>query len=234
VTSPFLAAGMKTLVVAPHPDDAELGAPALIEATQADILVLCGDNPERVEEAKNAAQSLSRGSLRVLHYPDGSLAASKELIRSLDMLVPGYDIIAGPPQLDAHQDHRTTAIALRSAVRRSASTLLEYETPSTFPEWAPTAYLPLDESRIEHWTEAAKEHVSQSGAIYFELDYRLSRARVHGYTVGHPAAEAYRIVKADARLLLGIEDRTRTLDRARPDIPSPLQAVEIEGTQHSD
>jgi LmbE family N-acetylglucosaminyl deacetylase len=222
---------MRTLVVAPHPDDAELGCPALIEATQADILVLCGDNPDRVEEAKNAAQALSRGSLRVLHYPDGSLQATKELIRSLDMLVPGYDIVAGPPQLDNHQDHRTTAIALRSAARRSASTLLEYETPSTLPEWAPTAYLPLDEDRIVHWTAAAKEHVSQSGATYFEEDYRVSRSRVHGYEVGHPNAEAYRIVKADARLLLGIEDRTRTLNRKRPQGPSPLSQPGLPGVE---
>lgn len=233
MSSPFLAAGMRTLVVAPHPDDAELGCPALIEATQADILVLCGDRPERVEEAKNAAQSLSRGSLRVLHYPDGTLQPTKELIRALDMLVPGYDIVAGPPQLDAHQDHRTTALALRSAVRRSASTLLEYETPSTLPEWAPTAYLPLDEERIVHWTEAAKEHVSQSGASYFDLDYRMSRSRVHGYTVGHPNAEAYRVVKADARLLLGVEDRSRTLERTRPVTAPTLADADLSAADYA-
>ncbi|WP_066522440.1 PIG-L deacetylase family protein [Curtobacterium ammoniigenes] len=202
------APSLRALVVAPHPDDAELGCPALIEATEADILVLCGSSPERVAEAKNAAQSLSRGALRILRYQDGSLQPTQDLIRSLDALLPGYDIVAGPPQLDSHQDHRATAQALRSAVRRSATTLLEYETPSTLAEWAPTAYLPIDAGHVERWTASAREHVSQSGASYFDVEYRLSRARVHGYAVGHDNAEAYRVVRTDARLLLGTEERT--------------------------
>lgn len=206
---------LRALVVAPHPDDAELGCPALIEATQADILVLCGDSPERVEEAKNAAQSLSRGTLRVLHYPDGALQPTQDLIRAIDALIPGYDIVAGPPQLDSHQDHRSTALALRSAARRSATTLLEYETPSTLAEWSPSAFLPVPAERIQRWTDSAREHVSQSGAAYFDLDYRLARARVHGYAVGHESAEAYRVVRADARLMLGMEDRTWSATRAQ-------------------
>lgn len=186
---------MRALVVAPHPDDAELACAALL-GPECAILTLTGAGTERAEEAERAAKVT--GSLLLLTDGiDGHLAATADLVEAVEEVVRATraTVVACPPLLDEHQDHREAAAAVRSATRRSGLTVVEYETPSTPPEWTPDTFLPLTPEQERTRERALAEHVSQRHRSYVDNGVLRGRARARGAWVGVRAAEAYRTVR---------------------------------------
>lgn len=187
---------MTALVVAPHPDDAELSAAALLGP---DCTILCctHETDERGREGRNAAKASGSAYLS-LDLPDGQLSADPVLLcqaieRAIGVVAP--IIVAGPPLVDEHPDHRAVAAAVRSATRRTPYTVLEYETPSTPPEWTPDTFLPLSPEAAATRLAALGEHGSQAAHPYFRPDAIRARATTRGQWVGLVAAEAYRTVR---------------------------------------
>lgn len=172
------------LVIAPHPDDAELGCGGLLARAKAEglstgILELSlgemstkGTPEERLEEAAEAARILGldyRGNLR---FPDGSLRDTPEqvarLAHALRELRPAVLIV--PHESDRHPDHTGAHHLCRSAAHFAAlprarvegeahrvSRLFFY--PGNYPV---TPSLLVDVSAyIDTWEAAVLAHRSQ-------------------------------------------------------------------------
>lgn len=186
---------MRALVVAPHPDDAELAAAALL-GPHATILCLTHAGDDRADEARRAAKILG-ADLLMADHEDGALAPVVELVETIEDAIAATDadVIAGPPLSDEHQDHRAVAAAVRSATRRSSLTVLEYETPSTPPSWEPDTFLLVTAAQATLREDALAEHRSQLDHPYTRPDVLRARLTVRGQWVGLVAAEAYRTVR---------------------------------------
>lgn len=132
--------GLQLLAIAPHPDDAEIGAGGTLALHAArgyrvGILDLTrgelgsnGTPEERLAEAERAAAVLGLAWRGNLGLPDRGLAASSgqvaELVRVLRRLRPRVVLLPSPT--DAHPDHRT-ATALAEEALMSAG----------LPKWDP-------------------------------------------------------------------------------------------------
>lgn len=187
------------LIVAPHPDDAELGAAYLLGSGTTILNLTHGgdrDDP-RAEEATRAAK-VAGCDVASLAYPDGRLDRyALDLCQAIEAWVTATRaaIVAGPPLCDEHPDHAAVARAVRSATRRSTLTVLEYETPSTPPAWQPDTFVPLSDVSLARQVDAVAEHTSQAGHPYVEPDALRARAERWGHRIGHARAEAYRTVR---------------------------------------
>lgn len=189
----------RALVLAAHPDDAELGAGGLLaSATSAGIWTASGAlSSVRATEASAAARVLGT-RLWVEGFPDGDLGSHvREMIGSIERAVEEFqpDLVAIPPAGDTHQDHRAVRDAALSALRRSCVSVVEYQSPSSPAGWAPDYYVRLSEGELRHSVKALAEHVSQSGASYFEEGLQEARYRAAGIALGGGLAEPYKAVR---------------------------------------
>lgn len=187
---------MTALIVAPHPDDAELSAAYLL-GSGSTILCLTHADTERGDEAVRAAK-VAGCDLVLRDLPDGQLDHYlRRIIVEVELLLlaGGVHLVAGPPLCDEHQDHRATAQAVRSATRRSSLTVVEYETPSTPPGWAPDTFVQLADNTLDRRERALVEHRSQRGHDYVSTGALRARSRRWGQRIGVPHAEAYRTVR---------------------------------------
>lgn len=187
---------MRVLLVAPHPDDAELACAALL-GPAATILCCTHEADDRGAEGRRAAK-VSGSAYLSLDLADGTLGASPvTLCRAVESAIDTAraDVVAGPPLADEHPDHAAVAAAVRSATRRSGLTVVEYETPSTPPTWSPDTFLPVTAEQLAVREEALAEHASQLPHSYCTPGVLRARATVRGQWVGLAAAEAYRTVR---------------------------------------
>ena len=90
---------------------------------------------------------------------------------------------------DRHQDHR--AVYQASAVAcRSAPQILAYETPSSYPNFVPTVFEPVDDF-IERKVSALKLHQSQGDRLYMHEDKIRSAAHFRGVQVDLGQTEGF-------------------------------------------
>lgn len=195
---------MTVLAVSPHADDSEIGASSLLRF--AHILLVTSDDRRRKEQ--DAANEITGAvTLAALDARDGETVPDAALVGEIEMwagqlcppTVPPLDVVLGPPLEDEHQDHRAVAAAIRSAFRRSRTSILEYETPSVAPGWTPNFYVRLSQRDLARQTDALQKFSSQSGP-YLDGGWLRSRAVNHGMRAGYPMAQAFRIVRATATL----------------------------------
>lgn len=181
--------------MATHPDDAELSAAVLLGAG-ATILCLTHRDDDRGPEATRAAKTTGT-ELLWGGLADGAVTDGPALVALIEGLVDRVapDVLAGPPACDEHADHAATARAVAAATRRARLTVLEYETPSTPPGWAPDTFLPLSAAAADLRERALAEHTSQAARPYCQPDALRARARYWGQRAGLVAAEAYRTVR---------------------------------------
>lgn len=179
-------------VVAPHPDDAELGASVFLRpGTQ--IVLVTGD-AERELEQRKAASIAGVDEVGALRFWEGGISATLGLVAELEGYVATSGVVLSPPALDIHQDHRAVSDAVRSAVRRSPTTLLEYETPSTAASWEPNVFVPITEAELERQWMMLEAFVTQRDRPYVSKRWLEGRAMSHGMRVGSLYAQAFRIV----------------------------------------
>lgn len=185
----------RVLIVAPHADDAELGCPALLQMTNASVLLLSGDGTRRIE-AKSAA-TVYGAELLTAEFNDGGMYPSSEMVRRIESAISqtGSTAIFCPPSIDEHQDHRAAAAACVSATRRSMLTLAEYETPSTPPEWAPTLFLPWQRDTLPMQSLALSEYRTQAHRSYLGESQRAARSVFRAARIGGLSADAFRLVR---------------------------------------
>ena len=184
---------MATVIVSPHPDDADLGVSLL--AQEADLIVVAGRDEDRRWEQQSSAGVLKMNTVSFGDWSDGEVTHDVRLVHFIEQGLDGATRVLVPPVRDSHQDHIAVGLACVSATRRSAITVLEYETPSVLPEWTPTMWLPMTEEDLDTQTRAIECHVSQQERSYMSRRWLEARAIFRGQQVGLPLAQAYRIVR---------------------------------------
>lgn len=191
---------MSTLVVAPHYDDAELGASLALPGAR--LLVVAGADRNRRAEQERACRALGASLAPPGQVPDGRVGADTATVLLIEAAIRDADarIVYGPAALDSHQDHRAVAAAIRSAARRAPVTLVEYETTSALPEWTPNVWEPMTDADLEAQAVAVAAHASQADRPYVDPGYLRARAVVHGAVIGAPYAQAYRVTRGAALL----------------------------------
>ena len=202
----------RLLVLAPHTDDAEIGAGGLIaRLCEGGVSVRyvafsgCEESipagmPEDTlrREALAAAGRLGvpRDSIVIKEYPVRRFSEHRqdileELVGIRKEFAP--DIVVVPSSADVHQDH---TVIHQEAVRAfKARTILGYELPWNCIAFSSSLIVRLSREQLEMKKDAIGEYKSQSVRPYMSPDYFEQLARLRGVQIGVDYGEAYELVR---------------------------------------
>jgi LmbE family N-acetylglucosaminyl deacetylase len=191
------------LALAAHPDDLELGCGATLaklaaRGVEVTAVILtdggrgAASDHDRCTETRTALESLGVHRVAQHAFTDTRLHESlNELIATIEEHVREtkpdrvYTMFDG----DRHQDHR--AVYEASAVAcRGVKQILGYETPSSYPNFIPTVFEPVDEF-IERKVAALKMHTSQGSRLYMQEEKVRSAAHFRGVQVDLGQTEGF-------------------------------------------
>ncbi len=189
----------RLLVVAPHPDDAELGAGgtvARLAERECEVLVLMlSDRGEKtwLEEAGAAAAEL-HGSVAVetLHLTPFHMGSERQsLMRSLEQHREDFrpDCVMAPASGDENQDHMTAMEECRRVFK--GCTLLGYEIIRSNKRFRPRLYLKLYFPHLKRKGAAVEKYVSQKDKYYCFFSVIRALAMVRGAQCECEFAEAF-------------------------------------------
>ncbi|HEX6660284.1 MAG TPA: PIG-L deacetylase family protein [Sphingomicrobium sp.] len=186
-----------------HPDDLELGCGAtLAKLSSAGVRIRAvvftdgsqgaPSGSDRGEEAKAALACLGIQDVRLHNFADTRLHENlNDVIAAIEQHVQElspdrvYTMFDG----DRHQDHRAVYQASAVACRRVPQ-ILAYETPSSYPNFVPTVFEPIDEF-IERKVEALRQHKSQGDRLYMHEEKIRSAAHFRGVQVDLGQTEGF-------------------------------------------
>jgi LmbE family N-acetylglucosaminyl deacetylase len=191
------------LALGAHPDDLELGCGAtLAKLCAAGVAVHAvvfsegtrgapaGSN--RAAETRIALQSLGVASVAQHQFADTRL---HEALNELIGLMEEHVARTNPDRVytmfaeDRHQDHRAVYQASAIACRRVPQ-ILAYETPSSYPNFIPTVFEPVDDF-MERKIGALKLHQSQGDRLYMHEEKIRSAAHFRGVQVDLGQTEGF-------------------------------------------
>lgn len=185
------------VVVSPHFDDADLGA-SMVLGPGCAVVVVAGTDEERYREQLASARTFNLDEVVRGDAEDGYVLHDVDLVQLIERETQYADVVFCPPVLDTHQDHSAVARASVSALRRTARSLIEYETPSATSEWTPNLWMPMTEDDIVRQMDALRCHYSQSNRPYMTRRWVETRAAFRGQQIGIPYAQAFRVVRSVA------------------------------------
>ena len=191
------------LALGAHPDDLELGCGATLAKLVARgahvTAVVLSDGSlgaesgfDRHRETREALNSLGIQSIVQRSFPDTRL---HEHLNDLIACIEQHVREVAPQRVytmfhdDRHQDHRAVYQASIVACRRVPQ-ILAYETPSSYPNFVPTVFEPIDDF-IERKVEALKLHRSQDDRLYMHEDKIRSAAHFRGVQVDLGQTEGF-------------------------------------------
>ena len=191
------------LALGAHPDDLELGCGATLaklvaRGAHVTAVVLsdggegAGSSFDRSAETREALASLGIQSIILHGFPDTRL---HERLNDLIATIEQHVREVAPQRVytmfhdDRHQDHRAVYQASIVACRRVAQ-VLAYETPSSYPNFIPTVFEPVDDF-IELKVDALKLHKSQGDRLYMREDKIRSAAHFRGVQVDLGQTEGF-------------------------------------------
>ena len=189
------------LALGAHPDDLELGCGATLAKLSADGVAVHavvfsngeqGGSSDRMSETRNALEALGVASVTQHDFADTRLHESlNDLIACTEDHVRAVapDRVYTMFHLDRHQDHRTIHEASAVACR-IVPQILGYETPSSYPNFMPTVFEPIDDF-MEAKIEALKLHVSQGDRLYMQQEKIRSAAHFRGVQVDLGQTESF-------------------------------------------
>jgi LmbE family N-acetylglucosaminyl deacetylase len=191
------------LALGAHPDDLELGCGATLAKLSARGVavhaVIFSDGAQggpagsdRTAESRAALERLGIASVVQHDFADTRLHESlNDLIARIEDHVRELnpDRVYTMFHLDRHQDHRTVHDASVVACRKVRQ-ILGYETPSSYPNFTPTVFEPIDDF-IEAKIEALKLHVSQGERLYMQQEKVRSAAHFRGVQVELGQTESF-------------------------------------------
>ena len=191
------------LALGGHPDDLELGCGATLAKLVAGgahvhaVVLSDGrrgsrESADRGAETQSALRSLGVQSVHLHSFPDTRLHEHlNELIETIEHHVRDvspdrvYTMFDG----DRHQDHR--AVYEASAIAcRTVPQIFAYETPSSYPNFVPTVFEPVDDF-VERKVEALKLHASQGDRLYMHEEKIRSAAHFRGVQVDLGQTEGF-------------------------------------------
>jgi LmbE family N-acetylglucosaminyl deacetylase len=191
------------LALGAHPDDLELGCGASLAKLSARGVavhaVIFSDGKlggpsgaDRTLEARNALDSLGVATITQHAFADTRL---HETLNDIIALTEGHVRTVVPDRvytmfhLDRHQDHRTVHEASMVACR-GVPQIFGYETPSSYPNFMPTVFEPIDEF-MGAKLDALKFHVSQGDRLYMQEQKIRSAAHFRGVQVDLGQTESF-------------------------------------------
>lgn len=176
----------RVLAVGAHPDDVEIGCGAALlrhrlSGHPVTVLTMSrgavgGPREERRVEARGAAIAMS-AELLMADLPDTRMEDAHEAIGLIEGVVAAIrpTTVYVHSQADNHQDHRAVHAATLIAARRVPQ-LLCYQSPSSRNTFAPTKFVPVDET-IEDKVAVLAHFRSQATRHYLEPDLVVATAR---------------------------------------------------------
>lgn len=194
---------LSILAIGAHPDDIELGcggslakhaqAGARIEA----IIFSKGrrgalSDSDRAAETDVALRTLGVAKLTVYDFEDTQLWRHvTDMIAVLDEHIAQRtpDRVYTMFQQDRHQDHRAVYEASAISCRRVPQ-LFGYETPSSYPNFAPTVFENI-EAQLETKVRALRCHESQGERLYMQEEKIRSAAHFRGVQVDVGPSEGF-------------------------------------------
>ena len=200
------------LILAPHTDDAELGAGASLAkwitsgrevhyATFSHCAhSLPRDQPADilVHECRAATAELGLPSshlhffdFEVRRFPQHRQEILEALVRLNKQLSPG--MVVFPAFADVHQDHGTIHAEALRAFKNAKQ--LGYELPWNNTRFFPTYFESVNEKALQTKMSALKQYRSQAHRNYMNEAFIRSLAVVRGVQAGVPLAEAFELYK---------------------------------------
>ena len=191
------------LAVGAHPDDIELGCGgslakhAAAGATVEAVVFSRGrrgalSDADRAVETETALRSIGIDLITIYDFEDTQLWRHvTEMIAILDRHIAelGPDRVYTMFQHDRHQDHR--AVYEASAIScRCVPQLFGYETPSSYPTFAPTVFEDIA-GQLEAKVGALRCHTSQGDRLYMQEEKIRSAAHFRGVQVELGPSEGF-------------------------------------------
>lgn len=200
------------LVVAPHADDAELGAGGSIRRwieEDIDLHVVNLSDTSNINggpfgetlrrEAIAAAEQLGvpKDNVHFADFPLRFFFSKRQeildyLIEKRKNLLP--DLVVGPSLGDVHQDHGVVAREVERAFK--GVTVLGFDTYWNMTVQKPELVLEISEKHLEAKLKALREYKSQSTRPYMQQDVILGQARMRGLPAGFEFAESFSLTHA--------------------------------------
>ena len=200
------------LVLAPHTDDAELGAGASLarwaeeghdipyvafSACESSVPEGFARNVLREEVvAATGCLGLKPDNVQVLDFEVRHFGRDRqEILQTLVDLnravEPGLVLLPSPD--DLHQDHQVVGLeGLRAFKRRS---VLAYEIAWNNLAFRTTAFVPVQERHVEAKLGALECYRSQGARPYAAPDFLRSQVRFHGVQAGVTFAETFDVLR---------------------------------------
>ena len=204
---------MRTIVIAPHPDDEILGAGGTLirkkkEGYQIAWLVMTdmtsegGWSRDRIQSRETEIEQISK-SVGLNSVP------MSEIVKQISNVFSEFepDEVLVPHPSDVHSDHKITYQATISAAKwfrsNSIRTLLAYETlsetgmdPITTGNFSPNYFVNI-ETELQAKIEAARIYHSELAEFPFPRSVEAieAQARIRGVMAGFKAAEAFQLLK---------------------------------------
>lgn len=191
------------LALGAHPDDIELGCGGMLaklveKGVKVRALVFCAgyngttEQYDRCNETLKALKFLGVQEVVQAHYLDTKLAESlTDIIQTIENECNEFnpDRVYTMFREDRHQDHRTIFEASIVGCR-TVPQILCYETPSSWPNFMPLVFEPVDDY-MDKKVGALKLHVSQSHRSYMQENQIRCNARFRGQQVGIGPSEGF-------------------------------------------
>jgi len=188
------------LVIAPHPDDAELGCGATISklirnGCKVSILTLTDRSEFDIEpEVQAAAKELGlEENIKLLNFPHRDLWSSRAGIlrtfeRARDTL--DLDVVFTPAPDDLHQDHQVSLEEAKRAFK--GTTLWGYEILRSNFSFAADVFVEVEKEDVERKVKAIKHYHTQANKLYCRAEAIFGLARVRGAMCGAVLAEGFK------------------------------------------
>jgi len=199
----------RTLVLAPHCDDGELGCGGTMvrlieEGTELFHAVFSlaekvgKEDIKRKPEFIKAAEALGIPEKNLIFYeypvryfPEHSSEIRDTMFLLNQKLKP--DIVFLPPRDDIHQDHQ---VITQEAIRVfKSSTILSYETSWNTYKFFPNFFVTINSNQLDKKIKAVEEYKSQAGKAFMEAEFLKGLARFRGLQAGENFAEAFEVIK---------------------------------------
>lgn len=201
----------KIVVLAPHPDDGELGCGGTIQKLTSSgnivyyvCLTTCNESLDPkfapgtlIDECKNATRLLGikNENLWFLEYEVRKLNYKRQeiledFIRIQRSINP--EIVFMPSSFDTHQDHHVVYEEGFRAFKNC--NLFGYDLPWNCVNFSATCFSALTEKQIAHKSIAVSEYKSQAARNYMN-DFVRAHARSRGVQSNQQYAEAFEVIR---------------------------------------
>lgn len=208
----MISAFRNVLVLAPHTDDAELGAGGtiakLIELGASITYVAFSTASESIPEGlpKDILKIEVRAATKKLGIPPQNLLIYNYQVRQLgyhrqsvleDLIklrsTSNFDLVLTPSLHDIHQDHATIA---RESLRAFKNvTILGYELIWNNLSFDTKCFVELEKRHLELKHTALQCYSSQADRNYFSKDFTFSLATTRGVQSGCRYAECFEVIR---------------------------------------